>query len=194
MPVNVVVKTYRNQSLWGKTDRELVASLSRSSPRNTMLCMAIKSAYDKGRIVLGVTNSVKHAQRLITQLSCIINPDDIGQFTATKFIKGKPKKMTSSELVLAKTKRIIIATDGLIKEGVDIPTLDCGIDLVPFYNATQRIGRVRRYFEGKKVPYWLTIVDVDSNGKHITPLYIMYKSRYKDYDEQKFTVSVFREK
>ncbi len=194
MNVNVIVRTVTNQSVWGETDRELVASLSRSVTRNKLLCSAIKSAYDKGRTVLGVTNSVKHAQKIINILSNTIDPSEIGQFTATKFINNKPKKMSSAELLDAKTKRIIIATDGLIKEGVDIPALDCGIDLVPFYNATQRIGRVRRYFEGKKVPYWLTILDVDSNGNYITPLYIMYKSRYKDYEEQGFTISVSREK
>ncbi len=190
MPVNVVVKHITNQSVWGNTDREIIASLSRSHYRNAALCKYIKSAYLKGRTVLGVTNSVKHAQKIISLLSKEVPIENIGQFTATKFIDGKPKKVSATELIEAKTKRIIIATDGLIKEGVDIPALDCGIDLVPFYNATQRIGRVRRYFEGKKTPYWLTILDVDKDGNNIIPIYIMYKSRYKDYEEQGFTITI----
>lgn len=190
MPVTLVIKEVYNNSVWGETDREMISSLVRSKTRNLILRDLIVKAYNSGRTVLGVTNSVKHAQALLKLLQNKIPEDDLGQFTATKIVDNKSKKMSNVELELAKTKRVIIATDGIIREGVDIPDIDCGIDLIPFYNATQRVGRARRFKEGKKTPYWLTILDKDREGNNIIPLHIMYKSRYKEYEEQRFTIKV----
>jgi superfamily II DNA or RNA helicase len=183
MDVTVYVHNRYEERMWGKGDRAVVSCLSKSYQRNEQLIAHIVKAYKKGRKIIAVSNSVTHIQSLIKKLSFLVDPNDMGQLTATKKIKGKTIKTKKEELDLAKTKRIILATDGLVREGLDIPDLTMGIDLVPFYNATQRIGRVRRYLEGKKNPYWITFYD--TNSLECT---IMYNSRLKDYKEEGFKV------
>jgi superfamily II DNA or RNA helicase len=47
----------------------------------------------------------------------------------------------------------------MMKEGVDIPRLDAGIEALPSADNIQAIGRIRRPFPGKKRPKWFSIID-----------------------------------
>lgn len=188
MPVRVFIHKRQQGDYWGDTDRAIVHSLSKSRRRNDMLVEHIVKAYRKGRNVLAVSHAVEHVQKIIGLLKSHIPEEDIGQLTATKKINGKSVKMKKHETDEAKTKRVIVATDGYVREGIDIPQLTMGIDLVPFYNATQRIGRVRRFVEGKVQPYWITILDED-----ITECYIMFMARKKDYLANNFDLVEYSE-
>jgi hypothetical protein len=50
-------------------------------------------------------------------------------------------------------------TYGMMKEGIDIPRLDGGIDATPQSDAIQLVGRIRRPHEGKRDALWITLVD-----------------------------------
>ncbi|AHC30483.1 hypothetical protein CC53_gp066 [Rhizobium phage vB_RleS_L338C] len=47
----------------------------------------------------------------------------------------------------------------MMTEGIDIPRLDAGIDVLPRGDATQLIGRIRRPRPGKPEPVWITLLD-----------------------------------
>ena len=99
----------------------------------------------------------------------------MGQFTSevreTKKVQAGDRyqevtrKKKQSQATLAKIlehSQLIFATYGMIKEGVDIPRLDGGIDATPRSDATQLIGRLRRPHVGKKSPaLWVTLVDAN---------------------------------
>jgi superfamily II DNA or RNA helicase len=189
MPVEIVAIKRQQDKLWGSNTNALISCLAKSKSRNEELVEYIVSAYKKNRNILAVSNSVKHVQAIISMLKQHIPENSIGQLTATKLESGKTKKLKKSEIDEAKTKQVKIATDGLVREGLDIPEIDMGIDLVPFYNATQRVGRARRYIEGKKNPYWITIVDVNSSEAMR-----MYNARSKDYESLGFEVKEYKSK
>lgn len=187
MPVEIIAIMREQSNMWGKGPKATVSCLARSTERNKLLAYYIVKAYQNGRNILAVSNSVAHVKKIISLIKTHIPEEDIGQLTATDIVDGKTKKIKKEKLEEAKTKQVKIATDGLVREGLDIPEINMGIDLVPFYNATQRVGRARRYIEGKKNPYWITIVDTNS-----VDAMIMYNARKKDYESQEFKIKEFR--
>ena len=175
--------------------------LRRTKQRNLMLAEHIIKAYKKGRNIIGVSGSIEQIQTISEMVAQEVPREDIGQLTATKLIGRKYVKVSKQERDLAKTKRVILATDGLVREGLDIPRLDMGIDLEPFYNATQRIGRIRRYALGKKLPYWITILDEATFYKYDEVLEKdvidredfskLYLYRLNDYKSQNFEIVMY---
>lgn len=102
----------------------------------------------------------------------------MGQFTGQRYLpSGKTEKVKAEELeYIKKHSRIIFATYQMMKEGVDIPRLDAGIDATPRTDAIQLVGRIRRPFEGKPKPVWYTIVDRAS--KMLVGYYYKRKREY----------------
>ncbi len=76
--------------------------------------------------------------------------------------------------------RIIFATYGMMGFGVNIPRLDCGIDVTPKSSfANQIVGRINRFLRGKPKPIWVTPLDTN------TPEFVgMYHNRIKQYREE----------
>jgi hypothetical protein len=69
-------------------------------------------------------------------------------------------KPTASELDnIAKNCDIILATYRIFAKGIDVPELDMGVELSPYGNIKQPLGRVLRILEGKQVPEWYAIHD-----------------------------------
>lgn len=58
--------------------------------------------------------------------------------------------------------RIILGTYGMCAKGFDVPRLSGGVDATPRAQAEQVHGRILREQEGKPVPIWVTIADVNS--------------------------------
>lgn len=177
MDIDVYVKTFTPSSMWGDNDRTQIFHLSRLKDRNRFLTNHIVDMYNDNRKILAVSHSVDHLDKIRDMLlDANINHDDIGYFTGSINENGKRRPTKKAEREYASTKRIILGTYGAIKEGVDIPLIDAGIDLSPNYRATQVIGRARRYVKGKRKPIWITVVDDTS----LTSLKT-FKSRKKEY-------------
>ena len=197
MPVRVFVHR-RPCSIKKGPIRLATFILRKSKDRNLMLADHIIKAYKKGRNIIGVSGSIEQIQTIIEMVATEVPREDIGQLTATKLVGKKSVKVSKEDRDIAKTKRVILATDGLVREGLDIPRLDMGIDLEPFYNATQRVGRIRRYVEGKKLPYWITILDecefykydpiLEENVVDRHDFNMLFRARLNDYNSQGFEI------
>ncbi len=189
LPMKVYVRKYSRPSY--KKDHSSMgsfcSSLARDSKRNQVIAGLVKRMHDKDRNALVVSHSVKHLQVLMGMCKKLGVPEEsIGQFTGQRFVwekndEGKrvlkKKKIPIKHLTFVKAHaKIIFATYGMMTEGIDIPRLDAGIDVVPRGSATQLIGRIRRPLPGKKEPIWVTILDEDTKmAKRF------FKGRLKDY-------------
>ncbi len=169
----VYVKRYRgNQELWGKNPTTRAKCLSYDHERNWMLADLVARNYRANRQMLIIGKFIDHLQTIMDMAERLGVPREImGQFTGErlirrwdnaqrKFVIDKRIKVKKPEFDRIKREsQLIFATYGMFKEGIDVPRLDCGMDVLPQSEATQVIGRVRRPMEGKPTPYWITIVD-----------------------------------
>jgi superfamily II DNA or RNA helicase len=72
--------------------------------------------------------------------------------------------------------RIVLATYGMFAKGVDCPRLSGGVDATPRGTAEQVHGRILREEDGKPIPIWVTLADVNSYR-----LMYSFGNRIKDY-------------
>lgn len=174
---------YRSvKKVWGSTHGARVKCLTLDKPRNNLICRIAKKLYDNNREILIVSDSIDHLHNLSYQLATEFDvPRSVmGMFTGQKIVDGRRVKVKDAELEDVKqNKQIILATYSMMKEGIDIPRLDAGIDATPRADATQIIGRIRRPEPDKPLPVWYTLVDL------ACPTFIgYYKSRSKDYAKE----------
>ena len=188
----VYVKRFRSRTpLWGNNAIVRAKCLSQDKQRNLELVSLIQRTYRAGRNILVIGKFVDHLQNLMEL--CVqygIPHSDMGQYTGQRFIRQKVltpegmkvktvRKVNISNREYARVKaesRIIFATYGVFREGIDVPRLDCGIDVLPQSDAEQVIGRIRRPMEGKPSPYWITLVDENCVFSQQ-----MFTNRLKDY-------------
>lgn len=165
--------------IWGQNHGSIVKCLTLDKTRNAMLVSKIYEAYERNRQILFVSDNILHIQVIIDMLIAKGVPRHIiGQFTGQIYHPGgRKEKVKQTELDRIKAEcQIIGATYQMMKEGVDIPRLDWGIDLTPRADAIQLVGRIRRVFAGKPIPEWCTPVDL---GSQVLMGY--YRKRKKEY-------------
>jgi hypothetical protein len=84
------------------------------------------------------------------------------EYTPVAFIPVR-KKIPNKALARVKAEaRILFATFGMFTKGVDVPRLNGGVDCTSRSKAKQVHGRILRAVDGKLVPIWVTLRDVNS--------------------------------
>ena len=141
-----------------KSDVKPLQWLSKLSQRNEMVVNLACKLYDDGYTIVILSRFIEHVELIIDGLVASGVPkQEIGQFTRST-ASGKKHGKAFLDKVKAES-TIIVATYTMMKEGVDIPRLDAGIEALPSADNIQAIGRIRRPFPGKKRPKWFSIVD-----------------------------------
>ena len=194
LPIKVYPVWYTAKGkIWGDNHGARMLCHSRDWERNLKIVELIKRMYNSGRNAIIVSESIKHLELLMEMSEkCDIPREVMGQFTAQKNIVKKvqagdrwqtvTKKKVQKASELERIKResqLLFCSYGMIKEGIDIPRLDCGIAATPRTDGIQLIGRLRRPHEGKKSPViWIDIVDqrCDRSLRY-------YRCRLRDYDK-----------
>jgi superfamily II DNA or RNA helicase len=177
----------------------LLNMLAKDKERNLLILEFIVRLLDVRDNVLVIGDRIGHLEELIGMCELRGVPKSIiGQFTAshTDFAtvsKGKkPKRVQTSDKELERIKkesRLIFATYGMMKQGVDIPRLDAGIDVTPRSEGIQVLGRIRRPLPNKKKPLWITIEDVG-----VGKLQGMTRARIRDYKKTNTNIVYYAEK
>jgi hypothetical protein len=173
LPMQVYVRRYRAKSAPGGTNplTRLKHHMG-DADRNALIVRDVVSAYNAGRHFLVVSDGIAHLEALIAlTVAAGVPREECGQYTGnyTRPASVGPDgadqpahrvKTPDAELDRVKEHcRLIFATYGMIKEGIDIPRLDGGLDASYRGDAEQLIGRVRRPLAGKLMPIWVTLVD-----------------------------------
>ncbi len=177
---------YRSKNrIWGQNHGSRVKCISQDKARNGLITKIVKKLYDNNREILVVSDSIDHLHDLFNLfVQAGVSPSTMGFFTGQKYVGDKRVKTKPHELDDVKANsQIILATYNMMKEGIDIPRLDAGVDATPRSEATQILGRIRRPEPDKPLPLWYTIVDV------AVPAFVgYYKSRCKDYRRENVEV------
>jgi superfamily II DNA or RNA helicase len=140
-----------------KSDVRPMKWLAGLKKRNETIVRIACQMYDDGRTILIATKFIDHAERIIQLLRLSgIPKDDIAQFTR-KTSTGKVHGQGFLDLMTSKP--VIVATISMMKEGVDIPELDTGVEALPVADCIQLAGRIRRPRPGKRIPKWFTLLD-----------------------------------
>lgn len=180
------INTPRYSMPWVPQDPTRVAlALTRVTERNIWLNHWIQFLYNAGRRFVVQSASIGHLQSLhALALRAGIATEEMAFYTGGVYEKRKGgknrlKKFSPEHFKQIKqsdTLRIVFGTYAMMKEAVDIPWLDAGLEATPLGNNTQGIGRARRRLAGKKKPIWLSPVDV-----HISYLYALARKRFSAF-------------
>ena len=131
--------------------------LSTCDARNQEIVRLIAQQYDQGRNILVLSKFIPHVERLIFMCREMGIPEEhLGQFTRSTTSKRRIKQAQLDE---AKMKPVCIGTYNMLREGVDVPQWDTGIEALPTADVRQAVGRIRRLHPGKPQPYWFTFID-----------------------------------
>lgn len=197
-----------------KTGR-IIEEVSSDASRNLLLLRAIRWLYDTGRSTLVVSDRIEQLEALRSMLHYDgVPPDDTGLYCGYRtvwqyekdanpkrrpdgYVKGTDytplrlvqarKRIPKAELEHTKdTAKVLFATYGMMSKGVDVPRLSGGIDCTHRTKAKQVHGRVLRHVEGKLVPVWITIRDVNCYR-----LEHQFLQRLSEYEEDNAEVYQF---
>ena len=184
-------------------ERHMLSMLSRNRQRNHKLATLIYDGWERGRIIVGLSDRTDQLVHLYQMLQAELPENTVG-IIAGKYkwdgVDYKPKQAEKDWI--AENCQIILATYGIFDTGADIDRLDMGVELTPRINLKQAIGRVLRIRPGKPTPEWHSINDriivrsqtgadlfADPNASQIyQPLITDAEARLSSYRFQQGTV------
>ena len=186
MPIKVYPKKYyAKRKLWGNDERTRISCLVKDQDRNMMMATDIVHLYKNGRNIVAFSHSVDHLEKMMDMCEQLGIPRyDMGLLSATRskydaqnWNKIGKRRSTKQEIEEAKQVKVCFIVDAF-KEGIDVPKWDFLYELVPFWNANQRCGRVRRFMAGKLYPKAITIRDMKCEYSEK-----MWAARLRDYND-----------
>lgn len=162
---------YNNQGVMFTT--LMINKLVTYEPRNKMLVELLSDVYeDENRQILVLSDRVDHVQLLYDML-----PEDIREDACV--LSRKVDAKTRAEW--CESKRILIATYQMCKEGFDVPTLNTLLIATPRPDVDQIVGRILRVEKTKRTtsPLILDIVDPAFRRQFQERLSLYNKRSYK---------------
>lgn len=142
---------YRGKPSMGK----LITALANHEERTAMLVRTAAKAVRAGRKVLILSDRTAHLEGMRDALETMFAA--VGEaYTVGIFGAGKTKKITAARDVAGQCD-ITLSTYPMCMEGIDLPEKDSLLLGTPKGDIEQAVGRIRRLYEGKKIP---TIVDI----------------------------------
>ena len=130
---------------------KMVTDIVSDPARNTIISQAVLKMYQKERNIIVLSDRIQHLHDIVA----ILLELQVEQKHISFYIGSTP----ASERQEASTRRIIMSTYSMAKEGLDIPTLDTLVLVTPKGDIEQSIGRIQRPCPNKKTPIVIDIVD-----------------------------------
>lgn len=169
----------------------IITEVSEDPVRNTLLVEAIKWLYDSGRDVLVISDRIEQLENLRAMCYYAGLPEeDLGlycgfhnrwafekdpkpkrrpkgyeggtEYTPVRLVRLRKRVGRKALEVIKENSRIIFATFGMFTKGVDVQRLSGGVDCTARSRAEQVHGRILRKLDGKLVPIWVTVRDLNS--------------------------------
>lgn len=153
---------------------KMITEISNNKNREEILIKIILKLFSKNRKLLVLCDRVKQANRIYEKIK--------EYFPSTGIITGKSKKDRKLEL----KKDIIVATNQVLKEGVNKPSLDTLLDIGVYgdpIRAIQSAGRVKRKFPDKKEPWIICFRDYK-----ISICTALIRKRIKQYNRKGYKI------
>lgn len=159
LKTDVLVWTYvSDRPISGDDKPSKLISICYDGKRNRGIAKIVATWHGNGHFPLILVDHVRHAEVLRKALVAAGIPDKkIGMYCGEQEDSGVREKTNKAYLDwVEKHAPVVIATTGMMKEGIDMPRLDRGIDASPNGDLLQGIGRIRRIFTGKERAVWVT--------------------------------------
>ncbi len=150
----------------------MVNKLVEFEPRNKLLIELLEDVYEeKDRQILVLTDRVEHTKTLFQLL-----PEHIQKETGILARGMKPAVRDE----FCKTKRILLSTYQLVKEGFDVASLNTLLIATPRPDVDQIVGRILRVEKSKRTthPLILDVVDVPFRRQFHERLSLYRKRNY----------------
>lgn len=154
------------------------SDLTKDENRNKIIIDSIIQTVKEGHICLVLSNRVEHCQYIYNKL--------VEAGLRAGLVLGSSDKDDRTDIMDSARKGeldVVVATNNLAAEGLDIPTLSCVHLFIPTTNNTflkQATGRIRRPKQDK-IALVVDYTDKDEKDKRI--LYNMYMYRLRYYRE-----------
>jgi superfamily II DNA or RNA helicase len=158
----------------------MINKLTEFEPRNIFLTEILMSIFDEpDRQILVLTDRVEHTKTLLEKL-----PPDIASQSAILSRDLSSAKRTE----ICSTKKILIATYHMCKEGFDLPTLNTLLMATPRPDIDQIVGRILRTERSKRTvqPLILDVVDTTFR-RQFQQRNALYKQRNYNVQKMKLT-------
>jgi superfamily II DNA or RNA helicase len=133
---------------------QVITALADDAARTRHLAEDLAIAVRKGRKVMVVSHRLEHLRALRADLRKMLRasplpfPVAIEPYTGQWFVDehGADKRvLTKAELRGAERANVLLCTQQLVSEGLDVPALDVIVLATPLGDPEQAIGRVRRW-------------------------------------------------
>jgi superfamily II DNA or RNA helicase len=152
----------------------MVNKLTEFEPRNQMVIELLKDVYaEENRQILVLTDRVEHTKKLFELL-----PPEIQAHTGILARGTKPAVRTE----FCESKRILISTYQLVKEGFDVASLNTLVMATPRPDIEQIVGRILRVEKAKRTVAPLIFDIVDSTFRR------QFQTRLSLYKERNYIV------
>lgn len=157
----------------------MVNKVTEYEPRNRLLVELMKDVYEeKDRQILVLSDRVEHTKRLFELL-----PPEI-QAESGILARGMKPAVRDE---FCKSKRILISTYQLVKEGFDVASLNTLLIATPRPDVDQIVGRILRVEKSKRTVHPLILDVVDpAFRRQFQERLSLYKKR--SYDVQKIVI------
>lgn len=172
LPLKVIIIPYERDTSkpwigenWGQDRNGKILCISRDTNRTKLIAKLLYKGIQSGRNIVVFSEYKKHLKNIFDETVKLgADPEVFGHFynDGEKLqISANPMKRKQYHDYICANAQVLLATYGMMKEGISINRLDMGIDATPIASAKQVIGRIRRPFPNKKMPVWYTINDID---------------------------------
>ena len=128
---------------------EILNDIATDKERNTIIAEDIAKAFYNGRFILVLTRRIEQNK----EIGKYLGQRNISNIILSSTMKQKEINEILHELKSSANRTVLIATDKLLGEGIDIPLLDTLFLASPFMQESaiqQYAGRISRENEGKK--------------------------------------------
>jgi len=161
---------YRQKYIWwaGEFQKSRYLNLIKSSKPFLSIAKGLLNKFKDNKKILFVSERIK----LIDDMYKWIDTDSKGKFV------GGSKDEELNE-------KIIFSTPGKIRDGVDVPDIDCLIMTSPISNIKQMCGRVVRSNPDKDIPIIIDMVDYGCNM-----IFNSIFNRLEYYESQEWDVQI----
>ena len=170
-----------------KNTTQMVSNITQCSSRNEYITTLLMELISNGRRILVLSSRRNHLE-VLHNLITNAGHKSVGFYYGNK---GMNKKEYKKMLLISSKCDIILATEQLAKEGLDIPGLDTLLmttSIAELGALEQSIGRILRKFYTKDMigPLVVDLVDKDCGnfGKHYTKRKKLYKEEGYSIKEQ----------
>jgi superfamily II DNA or RNA helicase len=152
----------------------MVNKLTEFEPRNKMLVELLKDLFEESeRQLLVLSDRVEHTKKLFELL-----PPEIKEHTGILARGMKPSVRTE----FCESKRILISTYQLVKEGFDVASLNTLVMATPRPDIEQIVGRILRVEKTKRTVTPLVLDIVDSTFRR------QFQERLKLYRDRSYEI------